>query len=336
MANTNLRVMHSFRRPRPTSNPYIHMLDEALVNTPGLDHLRFSWREAFFGRYDAIHFHWPEVFLGGRTRLRRVVKAARFQLLLWRLRITRTAIVRTVHNLELPTDLNGWETRMLRFIQQRPAMSITLNDQTQVAAPTALIPHGHYVDWFRDMPQNEAIPGRIGFVGLVRRYKGVESLLAAFEELRQQRDDVTLAISGRPTSDEIRQELESLAARAPGVSLRLEYLSEEDFAQAVTGSSLIVLPYVHMHNSGSALAALSLARPVLVPDNAVNRALREEVGEGWVHLFAGTLSAQDVDQALQSGIPGSLPDLSARGWSEAGTAHRDAYRRAVEATRTKR
>src|SRR5699024_7660440 len=59
-----LRVMQSFGPPRPTSNPYIHMLDESLAHTPDLIHQRFGRARAFFGRYDAIHFHWPETLFG--------------------------------------------------------------------------------------------------------------------------------------------------------------------------------------------------------------------------------------------------------------------------------
>ena len=50
-----------------------------------------------------------------------------------------------------------------------------------------------------------------------------------------------------------------------------------------------MLPYRHMHNSGAALTALSLDRPVLVPETDVNRDLARETGPGWVVTFAGEL-----------------------------------------------
>lgn len=336
MNGGHLRVMQSFRKPRVTSNPYIHMLDEALEQAEGIEHLRFSWPGALLGRLDVVHFHWPEVFLEGRTPVHRVVRRARMQALLWKLRLTRTAIVRTVHNLELPSGISGWDRRMLESVRRRAAVSIALNDQTEVPGTVAVVPHGHYVDWFAGMERSERVPDRLAFVGLVRRYKGVEALIAAFADLRARRPEATLVISGRPTTEEMDAEVRRLAATTPGIELQLEYLTEADYARAVTAASLVVLPYVHMHNSGTVLAALSLDRPVLVPDNEVNRALAAEVGPGWVHTFEGTLSADDIGRALdavRTGDQGMSPDLSQRGWAATGTAHAEAYRRAARARR---
>ena len=92
----------------------------------------------------------------------------------------------------------------------------------------------------------------------------------------------------------------------------------------MTASELIVLPYEFMHNSGAALAALSLNRPVLVPDVPVNRRLAAEVGTGWVHFFTGTLDASDLEAAVlhhRSCPPVADPDLSARSWQTTGKDH---------------
>lgn len=332
----DLHVMQSFRAPRATSNPYIHMLDEALSATPGLTHLRFSWRRALFGRVDVLHFHWPEIFLTGRTPVHRFVRRARFQALLWKLRATRGAMVRTVHNLELPSGVSAWDRRMLTRVRDGAAVSIALNPQTNVSARTVVILHGHYIDWFAKMERSTAHPGRVAFVGLVRRYKGLEVLFDAYEQLSADDSTVSLVVAGSPTSAEMAAEVRERAAGLPRTEVRLDYLSEQDYAREVTSAALVPLPYTHMHNSGSVLAALSLGRPVLVPDNEVNRALQDEVGPGWVHRFTGTLSASDIDAALRAGIPTTPPDLSRRGWREAGTDHLSAYRQASRHVRPAR
>lgn len=329
MPSADLTVMQSFRAPRGTTNPYIHMLDEALATTAGIDHRRFSWKTAFFGRLDVFHVHWPEVFLEGRTPVHRFVRRVRFQALLASLRLRRVALVRTVHNLELPSGISGWDRRMLESIRRGAAVSIALNAQTEVPGEVAVIPHGHYVDWFAGMPTSERVPARAAFVGLIRRYKGVETLLDAYADLRSRDDRVSLSVSGRPSTPELADEIRERARVVPDIHVRLEYLTEPDYVLAVTGSSAVVLPYLHMHNSGSVLAALSLARPVLVPDTEVNRALSDEVGAGWIHLFTGTLDAKALSAALSADLPAAPPDLSARGWQDAGRAHADAYRRAA-------
>lgn len=326
-----IRVMQSFRRPRPTSNPYIHMLDTALGETEGMVHLRFDRQGAIFGRYDAIHFHWPETLLGGSTPMKALARRAYALALRIRLTLTPVAVVRTVHNVTLPSDVTPWERRFLRWVERRTDHRIVLNEQTTRRGPTTLILHGHYRDWFASVPRVPATDATLGFVGLVRRYKGVEDLVEAFADTREHAPQLRLLIAGSPTSTEIERAVREGAARDPRIRLDLRYLSENDFAHAVMESAGVVLPYRFMHNSGTALAALSLERPVLVPRNPVTEALSLEVGPGWVTCFDGELSTEALEgfASAISQPPTAPPDLSAREWRDAGRAHRDAYLQAV-------
>ncbi len=332
------RVMQSFGAPRPTSNPYVHMLDAALAADAGLEHLRFDRRTALFGRYDALHFHWPETLFGGATPLKRFVRRLFGTVLIARLRLTRVAIVRTLHNVELPDVDSRWERLLLRWVDRRADFHIRLNESTPVRAgvPSAIIPHGHYRDWFADVDPVPAEPRTLGFVGLVRRYKGVESLIAAFRATAAGLADWRLRISGNPSNLELADEIRTLASADDRISLDLRYLSEEDFARAVMSSVGIALPYRFMHNSGTALAALSLGRPVLVPRNEVNTALADEVGPGWVSMFDGDLTAGDLEEFAQTAAtpPATGPDLDDRGWSLVGIRHREAYLRAIRSRRS--
>ena len=97
-------------------------------------------------------------------------------------------------------------------------------------------------------------------------------------------------------------------------------------------AELVVLPYREMHNSGAALLALSLATPVLVPDNPVTRALAREVGEEWVRTYRGEVTAEALVEALchvRQIPPGCRPDLSARDWATAVRSHLAVYEAAM-------
>ncbi len=112
------------------------------------------------------------------------------------------------------------------------------------------------------------------------------------------------------------------------------FLSEVELAQTITSSQLIVLPYRHMHNSGTALAALSLGRAVLVPDNEVNRALAHEVGAEWVHTYTGALGAEDIESAWEvAARTTGVPDLSGREWDLGAAQHVDSFRTVANRTR---
>ncbi|MFJ6678197.1 glycosyltransferase [Microbacterium sp. NPDC091382] len=332
-----LRVMQSFGAPRPTSNPYIHMLDAALESEPGIEHLRFDRRTALLGRYDVLHLHWPETLFGGATPTKRVARRLFGTMLVARLRLTRVAIVRTMHNVELPDVDSRWERLLLQWIDRRADFHIRLNESTPVRSgiPSAVIPHGHYRDWFADVDPVPTATRSLGFVGLVRRYKGVETLIERFRGTASRLPDWTLRISGSPSTPQLAAEIRELASPDDRVSVDLRYLSEDDFARAVMSAAGIVLPYRFMHNSGTALAALSLDRPVLVPRNEVNEALALEVGEEWVTMFDGDLTADALTAFAEarSDVPAAGPDLSDRGWSLVGARHREAYADAVRARR---
>lgn len=337
-STASVRVMQSFGPPRATTNPYIHMLDAALAQTPGVEHRRFDRRTALLGRYDALQLHWPDALLRGSTRARTLARRAFAVALAARLTVTRVALVQTVHNVRPHDGATGWERRWLAWLDRRTDHRILLNATTEVpsGAASTLIPHGHYRDWFAAAPRVPAQPGLLSFVGLVRPYKGVDELLDAFASTAAAQPALRLRIAGSATSSGLERELRARAARDARVELDLRYLPEEAFANAVMESAGVVLPYRFMHNSGSALAALSLGRPVLVPRNDVTEALALEVGPGWVTTFDGAISGGDLERfaALVSNPPAAPPDLGRRDWDRAGAAHRDAFQAAVARRRS--
>ena len=78
------------------------MLQDALRRTAGIEHLPFSWRTALFGRYDVFHVHWGDTLLAAGSRRTRAGKRVAMAVLLGRLALTRTPVVRTVHNVTPP------------------------------------------------------------------------------------------------------------------------------------------------------------------------------------------------------------------------------------------
>jgi glycosyltransferase involved in cell wall biosynthesis len=327
---STLRVLTSNREPRSTTNPYITMLTAALRRTSAIDLVTYSPRAALLGRYDVVHLHWPETIigLGGRRRAGTLVRGVLAALFLTRLALTRTPVVRTVHNVEPPADANTLQRALLRWFDRLTSHRIVLNDRTECAGPATTIPHGHYRDWY-DGPRSDLIPGRLQYVGLVRRYKGVEGLVEAFRSVAD--GSLMLGIAGAASTPALAANIAALADGDPRVTLRFDFLSDDELVAAVTAAELVVLPYRFMHNSGAALAALSLDRPVLVPDTPVNADLATEVGPGWIHTFTGDLTGEALVTALSAAREprAASPDLRAREWAGVGEAHLAVYRAAV-------
>jgi glycosyltransferase involved in cell wall biosynthesis len=328
-----IRVLTSYRVPTATTNPYVVQLNRALIAEPDLTVANFSFREALLGRYDVFHVHWAETLFNARSAGRRFLKQLLFAVLLARLRLTRVPVVWTAHNLANHESLDPFGAWLVRGLRARVRLYIRINayDGEGVPEPSVVILHGHYRDWFAQYPQPEAVPGRIVFFGLVRPYKGVEDLIAAFADVHT--DGLTLQVSGRPLNAETAAELARLAEPDPRVRLDLRFLEESELVALVSSAELVVLPYREMYNSGSLLAALSLGKPVLVPQAPVNELVAAEVGPEWVMTYPGSISAGVIESAVVKARELPLtdrPNLDQREWDLTGKLHAGAYRRAID------
>jgi beta-1,4-mannosyltransferase len=329
-----IRVLQSYPTPRPNRNPYTALMTQSLQQEPAIDLRLFTWRNALLSSFDVFHVHWPETKLRGSSQPKSFVLRLLYALLLLKIWICRIPVVRTAHNLELPQGISRTERWLIELTNWLTTLRIALNTTTTFPSHQAfeVIPHGHYREWYARYDRESAIPGRVSFVGLIRRYKGVDTLIRAFHEL--DRPDASLVIAGAPSTDELASSLVDEAAGDPRVRLDLRLLDDLEFVAVVCQSQVVALPYREMHNSAGALTALSLDRPVLVPRNTVNERLSDEVGPGWVHLYDGDLTEDDLSAVLSSSAPSaSQPDLSARDWSHCGPRHLTAYRRALELRR---
>ena len=315
----------------------------ALEATPGVTMLPFTWRRFVLGRYDVFHVHWLEAHLSGQDSIKNLVRQTLTLVGLVRLRVLRRTLVRTQHNLDLPTGISRRELLLLRLAERWTTMRLLINESTphDGSTPVATILHGHYRDWFAAYPRKLAAPGRLVFFGRIRRYKNVDGLIAAFRDTRDAdaAGGLSLHVAGRPSSVDLTETLEDAARQDPRVSVELGFVADEDLVAAVTSAELVVLPYLEMHNSGSILTALSLDRPVLVPDNEANRVLAREVGPEWVLRYSGALTGEELLRALsalRATPPTGSPDLHRRNWDAAGVAHAAAFRAAAATNRIRR
>lgn len=324
-----ITVLQSIRAIRSTTNPYIVVLLDEL--SAHVTVRLFSWRQALFGRYDVLHVHWPELMFVRESTVRRLLHSGLFVLLLARLRLSRTPVVRTVHNLRPHESQARLTNGLLRLLDRQTRLWIRLNSATDVpsGADAVTIPHPHYRQWFANVPRSAQVPGRIAFFGQVRDYKNVVALLEAFRDLDD--DDASLVLAGSAADPRLADRLSVLARRDDRVELRLQHVPDADLVDVITSSQLIVLPYREMLNSGAVLLALSLNRPVLVPDNPVTRDLDAEVGGGWVLRYSGELDASVLAQGLVDSARARRDDpaLDSRAWPEVTKAHVVAFSEAI-------
>jgi beta-1,4-mannosyltransferase len=323
-------VLQSTGRPDDTTNPYLVQLLRSLPD--GVDIKYFSVRDALLSHYDLFHVHWPEYLIRHPTVLGAYAKKFCLFLLLLRLWATRVPIVRTLHNARPHEQGGPIERMLLGWLDRLTTRRIRINAAAPNADPaTDTILHGHYRDWFAAQPVPASVPGRLLYFGLIRPYKGVETLIEAFRDMPDA--SATLRIVGNPATPAMRQTVEDACVADPRISARLEYVGDDVLAREIGEAQWIVLPYREMQNSGALLLALSLSRPVLVPRTDANVAIAEEVGSEWVRMFDGGLDAALLSDTLGSQFESTAaaPDLSRRDWPVLGERH---YRTYLSALRT--
>jgi beta-1,4-mannosyltransferase len=299
-------------------NPYIKLLVAAMP--PNVTVRFYDKWAAVFGRYDVFHMHWPEHLLRGGGKLKVWARRAVFASLLLRWQLSKTAVVRTVHNAN-PHERSESRTEafLLAWLDQCTTSWIVMNRQTHIdtTRPVDVIPHGHYRDWYRAEEQAQPIPGRVLHFGVIRPYKNVPQLIGAFRGMRD--EGLSLHVAGDCSDSGLAAAIRDAAGGDRRVTLSLSHQSDADLVRELGQCSLVVLPYSHFLNSGALLLALSLNRPVLVPNGPATEAYVEEFGSDWVMTYRSEISAADIGDALENVSnrrPGIAVAMATRNWDE--------------------
>lgn len=129
-----------------------------------------------------------------------------------------------------------------------------------------VIPHGAF-GYFTHMPEEKPLPAELEgaegpvilFFGLLRPYKGLDTLLRAFRQLQ----GAELWIVGNPRMD--LEPLHRLAAGAPGrVRFVSRFIEDAEVPPVFRRADLVVLPYRDAEQSGVLYTGLAFGKPLLL------------------------------------------------------------------------
>ncbi|WP_310520186.1 hypothetical protein [Agromyces indicus] len=323
----------SSRERASFENPFLRLLYRSLSGQ--FDVKWFDWKTALLGNWNLLHLHWPEqIFRPSRRGLSVPVKYAFAWLFLLRIWWTRPAIVWTVHNNE-PHESGGLlERRFLALLAGFVDKRVYMAPDAARSSEHSVIPHGVYEQSIPSEPPT-IVTGRILFAGLIRPYKGVEELIAAFGGLTTV--DVSLRLVGKPHTPEYGRAIASLCNQDARASCSLRFLPDAQLVVEVLESEIVVLPYRRMGNSGVLFFALGLNRPVLAPRSPTTEWLQACVGTEFIYLYDGVLNHAILDSALawaRSERP-SAPDLSQFQWTRIGDQYSDVFRCALDQSKAR-
>jgi beta-1,4-mannosyltransferase len=334
IGSTPLRVFES----APAPGRIVKYIDSVVRHAPtDIEFSFFSWRTALFGRYDLFHVHWPEFLVRGRSRFRGLVRRVLFRVFLLRLAAGRVPVVRTVHNMEPHRPVTTAEGKLLARLDKMVQRYVVMSDcgRESLRAPSVVIPHGDFVEVFEQEKRSSRVGGRVLLFGRIEPYKGVIDLIRAAHDTDP--SAVEVRIVGSATSamaDEVREEIAVARKAGARITTDLRRVTDEEMVAELTKADIVALPYrdAGSGNSGVAMVALSLNRPVLVYRSCIMERLAEEVGDDWVQMMDGVISADQIESALA--IAGGLseaarPNLVNRDWRSVASAYADVFRAVI-------
>lgn len=338
-----MRVLSFPHRRGARRNPYLDLLVTALERS-GVEVEDYTGRRGLTRRYDVVHVHWPEQVLGRSWGPRTLVRALVFLVAIRLQRARGGRLVWTVHNLRPHEASEGIAVRLLwrAYVAQiDSAISLTeagidlirQHHPALASTPMFVVPHGHYRDRYPPQGRESArqglgLPpeaGVLAFVGLIRRYKNVLGLLGAFAGVGD--GDARLLVAGEPRDADLGREVAEAARADDRVVAHLGFLAPDDVSAHLAAADCVVLPFRDLFNSGSALLALSLDRPILVPSTPTTRELERRIGARWVRTYDGPLDAETLAQALKAaqGVVGERAPLEPFDWQPIAHATVAAY-----------
>jgi glycosyltransferase involved in cell wall biosynthesis len=169
-----------------------------------------------------------------------------------------------------------------------------------------VIPHGAF-DYLTALPEERPLPAELEgaegpvilFFGLLRPYKGIDTLLDAFRQI----DGAELWVVGNPRMD--LDPLHALAAAAPGrVRFLTRFVEDAEIPAIFRRADVVVLPYRDAEHSGVLYTALAFGRPLVL--SAVG-GFPEIAEQG-----AARLVQPDDAAALAAALAGLLAEEPAR------------------------
>jgi glycosyltransferase involved in cell wall biosynthesis len=208
------------------------------------------------------------------------------------------------------------------------------------AAKVRVIPHGAF-DYLTRLPEERPLPAELkgaeGPVilsfGLLRPYKGLENLLAAFRQV----PDAELWIVGNPRMDV--EPLRRAAEQAPGrVRIVSRFVEDAEIPAIFRRADLVVLPYLDAEHSGVLYTALAFGKPLVLsavggfPEVAETGAARL-VPPDDVAALAAALSELSADEAARAELAAAAERAAAGpySWDEAARRTLALYRDLIEA-----
>lgn len=268
-------------------NPYWLILRDALGEAGAeISHLNGfgrRWLLRHRGQVDVLHFHYIQQFYAYETKHARLRWVLRFAANLLSARALGYRTVFTLHNLKPTYGLSpAWVDYLGHWCAANLSARVIVHCEAARAAlakrfgrrrQVFTIAHPNYIGHYPNTITAADARARLGingsqtvfaFFGGIRPNKGIESLIAAFNQLRDPK--LVLIIAGKPwPPPAYLSSLLKLAEADRRIRFFPQHIPDADIQLYLNAADAVVLPFTSILTSGSVMLALSFGRAVVVP-----------------------------------------------------------------------
>ncbi|MDV3351381.1 glycosyltransferase [Leptothoe sp. LEGE 181152] len=235
-------------------------------------------------KVDVLHLHWLGPYLKGNSVISRWFYAIKFLVDIFIVQISGVRVVWTVHNLIAHDTQYGCLERWIRrrlakivdqlIVHNHSSKESVVDLYLATDSSVSVISIGHYREIYESPIDASAARKILGlpaigniylWQGLLRPYKGVESLLKIWSEHKEVFADHTLVIAGAAPDKSYEEKIANMAAQIPGVHTHLEFIEDNRMHLFFSAATVVALPFKQILTSSSLVLAMSYARPVIAP-----------------------------------------------------------------------
>jgi glycosyltransferase involved in cell wall biosynthesis len=282
-------------------NPYQILLYKHLnivfnLDISGFEYYKFTRKVISKYKTGAgyIHIHWLHPFfdLGDERAFKGFLNRIAFA------RSNGFRIIWTVHNLVSHESVDRLAEIEINKRFAKLCDYILVHDRQTAAAVEELYevpkeriivcPHGTYRGYYPDTVKSVEARKKLGiredefvflFLGLIRKYKGLENLLEIFGRLSEKYRNIRLIIAGRVFEDELADKIREEVLLNRQLSFVPRFIPDEEIQNFFAASQITVLPFSKISTSGSAILSLSFGKPVIVPnEGGMHELVTKETG----------------------------------------------------------
>lgn len=281
-------------------NPYNWLLNNNLEKMDVII-IPYSLQNILRKKFDIWHMHWPAENIIKDSIYETLIRFLGFFFLLGLSKCKGSKIVWTVHNVRLHDKKHIFIEKLfwilfVRCVDGYICHSNYAMKEVKTAHPSIIskkgyvIYHGHYKDWYSNKMTRKEARALLNlndndfaflFIGSVRPYKNVKTLIKVFKQ--RNNADEKLIIAGN-ANKKILNSIYQAKGRDQRIIIINEWILDDDFQKYFNAADLVILPYKIM-NSGMALLSLSFNCPLMMPKNPMLTEYQKYIGEKNLYLY---------------------------------------------------